>query len=172
MTDPSCPGEPPGCGTSVLAPTSTEIERYLHARVPLTAAMGVTVRAASAGRVELAAPITPNINDIETVFGGSAVAVAILAAWTLLYVRQRSAGSCTTLMIQRSLMSYEHPITGDFEAVCELTDESSYERFASTLRRHGRARITLHSVLVQNAARVASFEGDFVALREGSRAPQ
>jgi thioesterase domain-containing protein len=156
MTAPSCPGE-------------REIESYLRSRVPLAAALGLTVRAAGTRRVELAAPLAPNINPSETVFGGSAVAMAILAAWTLLYVRESARGSEAQLLIQRSRMSYERPIAGDFEAVCELTDESSYRRFQTTLERHGRARITLQSVLLYDGARAASFEGDFVGLR--ARAP-
>jgi thioesterase domain-containing protein len=159
MTDPSCLSE-------------REIEGYLRSRVPLAAAMGLTVRAADARRVELVAPLIPNINHAETVFGGSAVALAILAAWTLLYVRETARGSHAQLLIQRSLMTYERPISGDFQAVCELTDESSYQRFQTMLERHGRARITLQSILLHEAARAASFEGDFVALRAPLREPR
>lgn len=144
---------------------NAEIEQYLRSRVPLSAAMGLTVHAAGPRRVELRAPLAPNANHIETVFGGSAVALAILAAWTLLHVRQSGARTRATLLIQRSLMRYERPITGDFEAVCELTDESSYDRFVRTLERRGRARITLCSLVLENGARAASFEGDFVAVR-------
>ena len=144
---------------------SDELQSYLSAHMPLAAAMGVTVRMASPRRVELAAPIGPNINDLGTVFGGSAVAVAILAAWGLLHVRQRTAGGNARLLIQRSLMSYERPITARFDAICELTDEPSYERFSRILARRGRARVTLTTVLLQEGARAASFEGDFVALR-------
>ncbi|MGE5240286.1 MAG: YiiD C-terminal domain-containing protein, partial [Bacteroidota bacterium] len=64
-----------------------ELERYLHEQIPLSKAMGVEVMEASGEKVELAAPFAPNINHLETVFGGSASAVAILAAWTLLHVR-------------------------------------------------------------------------------------
>jgi thioesterase domain-containing protein len=62
-------------------------------------------------------------------------------------------------------MEYEKPIPGDFEAVCRFDDESAWERFKATLARRGRARMTLTAHLVHLAQRVASFEGDFVALR-------
>jgi len=101
----------------------------------------------------------------EVVFGGSAVAVAILAAWTLLYVRERMAGGRARLVIQRSTIHYERPITGDFEAACEMDDEAAYARFRRMFERHGRGRITLRSTLLQNGVRAAAFEGDFVALR-------
>ena len=56
-------------------------------------------------------------------------------------------------------------IPGDFEAVCRFDDETAWERFKATLARRGRARMTLTTHLVHLAQRVASFEGDFVALR-------
>lgn len=135
--------------------------------------MGVRIRSATASRVELAAPIAPNTNNGEMVFGGSAAAVALLAAWTLLYVREHARGGEAQLLIQRGAMTYERPITRDFRAVCELTDETSYRKFRATLERRGRARITLRSLLLQDGERAGHFEGDFVALasrRQAARA--
>jgi thioesterase domain-containing protein len=127
--------------------------------------MGVQVRTATLGHVKLAAPLRPNVNHTETVFGGSAAALATLSAWTLLHLRLEDAGLDARLVIQRSSMEYEKPIPGDFEAVCRFDDDSAWERFKATLARRGRARMTLTAHLVHLAQRVASFEGDFVALR-------
>ena len=59
---------------------AVQLEEYLRERIPLSRAMAVEVRAADATGVELYAPLAPNINHRDTVFGGSASAVAILAA--------------------------------------------------------------------------------------------
>jgi len=67
-------------------------------------------------------------------------------------------------VIQRSRMEYEKPIPGDFEAVCDFGDDDLWARFRETLERRGRARLTLAARLVHEEARVATFEGDFVAL--------
>ncbi len=61
-----------------------ELERYLQDRIPLSRAMAVEVRTASPAGVTLFAPLAPNINHRDTVFGGSASALAILAAWSAL----------------------------------------------------------------------------------------
>jgi thioesterase domain-containing protein len=140
------------------------VQRYLYQHIPLSAAMGVEVRSASIGHVKLAAPLRPNVNHTETVFGGSAAALATLSAWTLLYLRLEDARLDARLVIQRSRMEYEKPIPGDFEAVCDFGDDGPWERFRATLERRGRARLTLAAYLVHAKARVASFEGDFVAL--------
>lgn len=140
------------------------VERYLHQVIPLSVAMGVRVTQATLAHVKLSAPLAPNVNHAETVFGGSAAALATLSAWTLLHLRLEDAQLDARLVIQRSRMEYEKPIPGDFEAVCNFGDDAAWDRFCATLTRHGRARLTLSAHLVHRANRVASFEGDFVAL--------
>jgi len=62
--------------------TLGELQDYLHEHIPISSAMGVRVVACDESGVRLTAPLYPNINHRATVFGGSASAVAILAAWT------------------------------------------------------------------------------------------
>jgi thioesterase domain-containing protein len=149
-----------------MSPEAPEmiLERYLHRQIPLSAAMGVRVRMATPERVQLSAPLAPNVNHNETIFGGSAAALATLCAWTLLHLRIARAGLHARLVIQRSSMEYERPIPGDFDAVCRFCDEIAWERFRATLVRRGRARLRLPAHLVYDAQRMATFEGDFVAL--------
>ena len=141
------------------------VQRYLHQYIPLSAAMGVQVRMATIEHVKLAAPLAPNINHTETVFGGSGAALATLSAWTLLHLRLEEAQLDARLVIQRSWMEYEKPIPGDFEAVCDFGDHVAWERFQGTFARRGRARLTLPAKLVYSKTQVASFEGEFVALK-------
>lgn len=96
--------------------TPRELETYLHAHIPLSLAMQVSVEEASPQLVVLAAPLLPNTNHRGTVFGGSASALAILAAWALLHTRLTAEGYNTRLVIQRNTMSYEQPIVGHFTA--------------------------------------------------------
>jgi thioesterase domain-containing protein len=143
-----------------------EIEQYLHRHIPLSAAMGVRVRAASPAGVELAAPLAPNVNHHDTLFGGSGAAIATLSAWTLVNLRLRHAGVRARLVIQRNAMCYDEPIDGDFTARCEPPDETQWQRFLTMIERRGRGRITMQARLIYGARPAASFEGDFVALRE------
>jgi thioesterase domain-containing protein len=144
---------------------TTQLERYLHEQIPVSAAMGVKVKVASVECVQLWAPLVPNINHHETVFGGSAAAISTLSAWALLHLRLEQARVDARLVIQRSSMEYEKPIPGDFDAICRFSDEAGWSRFRTTLERRGRARMTLTAHLVYSLEAVASFTGDFVALR-------
>ncbi|WP_370677334.1 YiiD C-terminal domain-containing protein [Pleomorphomonas sp. PLEO] len=69
-----------------------DLESYLHEQIPLSQAVGVSVRSVTDGGVTLAAPLAPNINHKSTVFGGSASPLSILAAWSTLHVRLIDAG--------------------------------------------------------------------------------
>ena len=142
-----------------------DVELYLHSNIPLSAAMGVRVKVATPEQVLLSAPLGPNINHHQTVFGGSGAVLATLAAWTLLHLRLEHSGVAAQLVIQRSSMEYERPIPGDFDAVCKFTDETGWQRFRTTLERRGRARMTLSAHLIYAAHEMATFVGDFVALR-------
>ncbi len=140
------------------------LERYLHTRIPLSAALGVRVLEATPECVRLTAPLDPNINHTGTVFGGSAATVAILTAWGLLHVRLAAGGLRAQTLIQRNRMEYLQPIRADFEGECRCADAVSWNRFLSTLKRHGRARLALGAELRSLGRTVGRFEGAFVAL--------
>ena len=145
-----------------------QLTQYLHAQIPLSAAMQVEVRSTMPDAVVLAAPLAPNINHKSTVFGGSASAVAILAAWSILHVRLRAEGLACEVVIQSNRMDYESPIRGDFTASAALIDPSVWPLFVKTLTRRGRARIEVESILSCQGERVGRLEGRFVAfLRDG-----
>lgn len=140
------------------------LEQYLHEHIPLSGAMDVTVLEANSTRVKLSAPLAPNINHRETVFGGSASALAILSAWSLLHVRMTEQGIPARLVIQKSTMQYDLPILGTFTANCGFNDEVVWEKFIRLLQRKKRARITLSAAVAYEDQLVGVFTGDFVAL--------
>ena len=141
-----------------------DLERYLHEHIPLSAAMQVAVLEASPEQVRLAAPLAPNINHRRTVFGGSAAAVATLAAWGLLHLRLSAEGFAGRLVIRRSEMRFEQAIAGGFEAVARAPDEEHWRRFRSAIARGRPARIEMRATLIFAGARAGAFTGEFVAL--------
>lgn len=140
-----------------------EIQAYLYQHIPLSKAMEVELVRADAEQVILRAPLAPNINHRETVFGGSASALAILSAWTLLYVRLQQAGLHSRVVIQRNSVEYQHAIPDAFEARAAIEDARLWQRFVRTLTRKQRARIHVRAGLYCHAQKVGEMEGDFVA---------
>jgi thioesterase domain-containing protein len=147
-----------------------ELEAYLHERIPMSRAMQARVSEIGAEHLRVSAPLAPNINHRETVFGGSAAAAAMLAAWGLLFVRLRRAERPARLVIQRCVMEFLQPIEADFTAVSRLKSGEDWPRFLAGIERKGRARIAIEVVLESRGQRVGEFTGEFVALELGSNA--
>lgn len=147
--------------------TPQELQTYLHAHIPLSAAMEVHVDAVTDEHVLLTAPLAPNINHRETVFGGSASALSILSAWSLLHVRLRASGVAARLVIQSNRMDYLKPVAGAFAARSSLADAAQWPSFLRMLERRGRARAVVAADLLDGGEIAGRFEGEFVALGYG-----
>lgn len=140
-----------------------ELAIYLHEQIPITAAMRVSVLRCSIEEVALQAPLAANTNHKRTAFGGSVSTLAILSAWSLLFMRLQGQGN--EIVIQENRTFYLRSITDDFTAVARHTDTAGWQRFERAFQRHGRARIRLSSRVFSNEAPVAEFEGRYVAFR-------
>jgi thioesterase domain-containing protein len=142
------------------------LAQYLHQQIPLSRAMEVCALEVSEDSVRLSAPLAPNVNHRATVFGGSASALAILAAWSLLHVRLRASFPAVSIVIQRQSTSYNRPIQGTFSARATLALPDDWPRFVRLLARRGKARIGVASLLDYAGHEVGRFSGDFVAFNQ------
>lgn len=149
---------------STLLPTTSDLEAYLHEHIPLSAAMAVRVDRVDADAVALWAPLAPNINHRDTVFGGSASALAILAAWSLVHAKLTAQGRSCRIVIQRNEIDYDAPLVGDFSAVARLAHHDAWERFVRVLDRRGRSRIAVTCTLTSEGIVGGRFAGSFVAI--------
>lgn len=154
---------------SADALTAESLSRYLHAQIPLARAMQVSVVTLDPDELVLGAPLAPNINHRDTLFGGSASAVCILAAWSLLHARLRAADTACRLVIQRNTMDYDTPVDGAFTARAALAAPAQWGRFLQTLHRRGRARVDVTASLEQADRPAGRFRGTFVTLRAHER---
>ena len=143
--------------------TPSELEHYLHGHIPLSRAMAVQVLSLGNDKVVLGAPLAPNINHRDTVFGGSASSVAILSAWSLLHLKLLAAGFPSRVVIQRNSMDYLEPIAGDFTAIAVLEAPEKWDGFIRMLGRKGVARIGIAAELHYADKVAGRLHGEFVA---------
>ncbi|MDR0226876.1 MAG: thioesterase domain-containing protein [Burkholderiaceae bacterium] len=147
---------------------SDYLESILHHDIPLTRDMGLTVLDWQNGRLRLGLPLQPNLNHKHTMFGGSLYCGAVLAGWGWLHLRLRQGGvDDGHIVIQEGQISYPLAITTDATAICEAPDPALWQRFVATYRRHGRARLTLQSRLLNagSDATAVRFTGQYVLHR-------
>ncbi len=139
------------------------LESYLHAQIPLSAAMDIRVLAANTQGVRLSAPLAPNVNHHQTAFGGSISTLATLACWTYVYVLLKGVSFDGNLVIHQNEIEYVKPILGDFEALTLPVETDEIGRFLETLRKRGKSRLTVRADVVSAGEVCARFSGRFVA---------
>ena len=140
------------------------LERLLHAEIPVSQAMQVRVLRFDRNGLVLGAALAPNINHKKTAFGGSLNSLATLACWGLIQlVRPEQPKAAMTVVIQESQVRFLKPVTRDFEAICPLPTPARLEKFLYTLERKGRARLELEASIPARTGNALSFHGRFVA---------
>jgi len=140
------------------------LEAYLYEQIPASKLLEVRVNACTESKIELVAPLYPNINHKNTVFGGSLSILAILAGWSLVYLRLQ--GIRNEIVIQESRMSYLKPATAEFSAICSYEASAQWEKFSRAFSKRGRGRIQIDSTVFCQGEAVATFQGSFVAFNK------
>ncbi len=147
---------------------SRYLESMLHHDIPLTREMGLTVLDWEGGRLRLQLPLAANVNHKSTMFGGSLYCAAVLAGWGWLHLSLREAGiEDGHIVIQEGQISYPLPVTGAADATCSAPDPARWNKFLATYQRHGRARLSLETSVVNSGseAEAVRFTGQYVLHR-------
>ena len=144
--------------------TAPELETYLHEHIPLSAAMQLSVVALSERGVTLSAPLAPNVNHRNSVFGGSLASLATLAGWSLVHAGLLEIGLPSRVVVMSSQIEYLAPAVGRFEATCRRPEPRAWERFQESVRRRGKGRIALAVEVHSESVLAATLAGSFVAV--------
>lgn len=145
------------------------LQRELLGQIPMAAAMQLAIAQWDGERVELHAPLAPNVNDKGCAFGGSLVSVMTLACWSLIKLAADQRGFACEIYVQDSTVRYLAPVWNDFRAIAHLADGQSLDDFLDILALRGKARIaTRCSITLANGTAACTLEARFVALRAKS----
>ena len=137
--------------------------QWLHREIPLTAAMQIDAVEFDGKRLELHAPLAPNLNDKGTGFAGSTSGLATLSGWCVITLWLESRGIAADVMIARSEIDYNAPLLTDLQTQVELPDSAVLEQFERRLLEKGRARMPLEVTLGEPGAPVLVLSGDYAA---------
>lgn len=141
------------------------LENFLHARIPLTAAMGIRVIATGPHRLILEAPLAPNVNHLGSAFGGALHTLPTLACYATLWTLLVEGGLDGHVVVKESHARYRAPVRDTFRASCERPAPELVAKFLDELRRFRKARMELQSVVDGPDGKPAvEFTGSFVAV--------
>ncbi len=142
--------------------------RRLCRTIPPANAMEMGVEDYCDGRLRLAAPLSANVNDKGSAFGGSLVSLMTLAGWGVVTLRLHQAGVDADVFVADSQVRYRAPLYTDLLAEASLVDEGAWPGFLQTLRQRGRARIQLRArVCLPDGGAATELEGRYVAMVRG-----
>ena len=137
------------------------LEQILHSEIPISKAMGIRVADYDGASLQLEAPLEPNTNHKSSAFGGSLYSIAVLCGWGLLHLKLADARMHKHIVIQEGSIRHLHPVVHDLHAECRL-DEAAFKRFLLTLKKHGRARISLAAIITDEGRTAVEFSGRYV----------
>src|SRR5881394_3954501 len=112
------------------------LEAFLHAKIPLTKAMGLRVIETGPRQLVLEAPLEPNINHLGSVFGGALHALPTLACYATLWTLLHEGGVDGHVVVKKSSAQYRQPVRDTFRAICQRPAPAIAAEFMSDLRRH------------------------------------
>lgn len=137
-----------------------------HCRaMPPVAAMQAEVAGCEGGVLRMTAPLSANVNDKGTAFGGSLTSLMTVAGWGLVTLNLRLAGLKADVFVADSQVRYVAPLYADLVAEAVFGDGPSREAFLDTLVQRGRARIQVGArVLLPEGGVATTLQGRFVAV--------
>ena len=135
-------------------------------RMPITAALHVSVVTVSDSELRLGMPLAPNRNHKGTMFAGSLSALATLAGWSTLWLLMQEADPESHLVIQDATIRYLRPVRTDATARAVMPERAIRDKLLATYQRRGRARIPVEATIHDTGNElVASFRGRYVVHR-------
>ena len=143
-----------------------KLQQKLDAMPPV-ASMEIRAASFAGGQLRLTAPLSRNVNDKGSAFGGSLAGLMTLACWGSASLALERAGFVgSEVYVQDSQVKYLTPLYDDLQASGQLQDGFNWDDFVRAFRERGKARVSLCAEVRCPDGRVAaSFEGRFVALR-------
>lgn len=139
------------------------VNAYLARHVPITRAMGISMRSFGDDGVTMTAPLAPNVNDKGIAFGGSLASILALSGWALTDLLLREAGLEADVLIASAATEYLAPVAGRIVARCPQPQPAELKSFLAAYRLRGKARLKLTATIETKAGAAVIFHGTYVA---------
>jgi len=139
------------------------LQAHILEHIPLARAMELSVTRYDGARLEITAPLTPNINDKGCAFGGSLASLMTLAGWGLVELNLRERGFVCDIYVGDSIVRYREPLWGELRATARYAREDAFHSFLEALVKRGKARIDVICAVAGGKGDAATLDAAFVA---------
>jgi len=156
--------------SATTSPLLGELQATLEREIPMCAQMGICVHDGGAGGLVMRLPLLPNRNHQQTAFAGSLNALCTIAGWGSVYLLLRELGCDGTIVIRRSTIRYQAPVTSaQIYARCHPVTAEARQYFLEMLGDKGQAKLDLTVEIAGAHGPAVSFVGSYVVVAPGNR---
>ena len=135
---------------------------YLRQHVPLTRQIDISAGRQTDAWFELCAPLTPNLNDKQTAFGGTLATLCTLSGWCIVSDLCRDAGLKVDIAVTESHIRYLRAVTVDpVAAHAFYPEQATRKAFFQALKEHAKARIEISARIGSGDNMAVSFKSEY-----------
>ncbi|MEX2308318.1 MAG: YiiD C-terminal domain-containing protein [Pirellulales bacterium] len=154
--------------SSASPPLLAELQAMLEREIPMCSQMGIQVHAGGPAGLVMRLPLGPNRNHQQTAFAGSLNALCTVAGWGSVYLLLRELGRSGSIVIRRSTIKYQEPVTSaEILACCQPVAADAKQYFLEMLDDKGQAKLDLVVEVAGADGPAVSFHGSYVVLPNG-----
>lgn len=120
----------------------------------------------------LAIDLSPSLNDKLTAFGGSLYCACVMNGWGMIYLQCRQRGINPNMVVTRGEIDYLAPVDEEpIVASCVASEEWLWDDFADRVRRRGKARIGVASLIRCQGREAVRFSGQYAVVGIADQIP-
>jgi thioesterase domain-containing protein len=140
-----------------------ELQNKLHNEIPLTKFMDIKIKEYSEKELITTAPLSININDKGTAFGGSLSTMTIISSWSLCWLISKELGfDSSNIVVIKNENSYKKPITKDIFCYTQKPSKEEIQRLKEKLETKKSASIKIYSSIIEDNQVCVEFQGYYV----------
>ena len=139
----------------------------LYDNIPMVKYMQLALQSINSQTIKASAPITPNINDKLTVFGGSSAALMTVLGWSLIKYQLESNQVNNDVVIHQSKLHWNQAQTDDLIITAQTKNHVDWSDIVSNLTNKNRAtKVELNCQVLNQAEQTCSeMYGSYVILK-------
>ncbi len=145
-----------------------QFQAFLYANIPLVSHMQMQLLDLDSDRILASAPLSPNINDKATVFGGSSAALMTICGWSLIKMNLEGVQVSNDVVIHHSKLNWHQAQRDDMKIKASLSEPLDWLEIAENIQSKNRAtKIKVHSQIMNQAGeRCSDMHASYVILKQ------
>lgn len=140
-----------------------QLEEKLHNEIPLTKLMKLEISSYNDNELITTAPLSININDKGTAFGGSLSTVTIISSWSLCWLIAKELKiDSNNIVVIKNENSYLKPVRKDIICYTQKPSKEELLILKEKIDEKGSASIKIKSRIIEDNEVCVEFEGIYV----------